>query len=348
LRVTATTLAPWVAMAAAAVRRRYPVALVLTLEDPADLGLPSELTPVFSGSYDWHSAVHGHWSLARAARLHPQEAWAAPARDWLEASFTPEKLARERAFLSRRPGFEQPYGISWLLQLAAELRAWDDPAARRWVEALAPLESLAAERLVAWGERLPFPVRSGEHGQSAFALGLALDWARDTGRAPERDRLCAAALRLYRADSAAPVEYEPSAHDFLSPALGEADLMRRVLAREAYTNWVYGFLPDAREERLTRWLEPVSTPDRSDGKLAHLDGLNLSRAWMLRGIVGALPVGHELYSPLERAAARHAEAGLAGAAGEDWMGTHWLASFALYLLTGRGLEGGGSGTSSDT
>jgi hypothetical protein len=334
-------------MAGEAVRRPYPVALVLTLERPEDLGLPSELTPAFHGSFDWHSAVHGHWCLARAARLCPDAAWAGNAREQLARSLTRANLERELTFLAARPGFERPYGLAWLLQLAAELRAFGDAEARGWSDALAPLEELAAVRLLAWAEKLPFPVRSGEHGQSAFALGLALDWSRDTGRAAERERFRVACLRLHREDTSAPVEYEPSGHDFLSPALGEADLMRRVLPGEAFRNWVYGFLPDARDERLARWLEPVTPPDRRDGKLAHLDGLNLSRAWMLRGILGALPESHELYSPLERAAARHAEAGLAGAAGEDWMGTHWLASFAVYLLTGRGLPAP-AGTSSIT
>jgi len=334
-------------MAAAAVQRSYPVALVLTLEQPSDLGLPAELTPAFHGSYDWHSAVHGHWCLARARQLHPTAAWAATAHARLEHSLASAKLASELAFLKARPGFERPYGLAWLLQLAAELRTSGGPDARRWSDALAPLEELAARRLVAWAEKLPFPVRSGEHGQSAFALGLALDWARDAGRTAEAVRLRAACVRLYGADASAPVDYEPSGHDFLSPALGEADLMRRVLPSGEFRNWIYGFLPDAREERLARWLEPVTPPDRSDGKLAHLDGLNLSRAWMLRGILAALPVAHELYSPLERAAARHAEAGLAGAAGDDWMGTHWLASFAVYLLTDRGL-GADPGTSSST
>jgi hypothetical protein len=324
-------------MASAAIRRPYPVALVVTLERPEDLGLPADLTPAFHGSFDWHSAVHGHWCLARAVRIQPEAAWAGAARAALEDSLTHEKLRREQAFVEARPGFERPYGLAWLLQLAAELRAFADPGARRMVAALAPLEEIAARRLVAWAEKLPFPVRSGEHGQSAFALSLALDWARDAGRTAESERLRAACVRLYGADVSAPVEYEPSGHDFLSPALGEADLMRRVLSSGAFRNWIYGFLPDARDERLARWLEPVTPPDRSDGKLAHLDGLNLSRAWMLRGILGALPEAHELYSPLERAAARHAEAGLAGAAGDDWMGTHWLASFAVYLLTRRGL-----------
>ncbi len=338
MRVTAHELSPWVAMASAAIRREYPVALVLSLEGPEDLGLPRELTPAFGGSYDWHSAVHGHWCLARALRQQPEADWAATAHDLLAHSLTSEHLAREHAFLERRPGFERPYGLAWVLQLAAELRAWEHDPAREWSDALAPLEDLAAKRLLDWAEKLPWPVRSGEHGQSAFAFGLALDWARDAKRPGYRDRLAMGCGRLYRTDASAPVDFEPSAHDFLSPTLGEADLLRRVLPRDAFTNWIYNFLPDARDERLARWLEPVTPPDRGDGKFAHLDGLNLSRAWMLQGVVAALPEGHELYSLLERAAARHAAAGLEGAGGDDWMGTHWLASFAVYLLTGRGLD----------
>ena len=325
-------------MARTAIEREYPVALHVTLERPEDLALPRRLTPAFCGSYDWHSAVHGHWCLARAARLHPDADWAERARRSLARSLVSPKLAREHAFVEARPGFERPYGLAWLLQLAAELRAWDHAPARRWSEWLAPLEELAATRLMDWAEKLPWPVRSGEHGQSAFALGLALDWARDAGRPTYRERLGLACARLYRADIAAPVAYEPSAHDFLSPALAEADAMRRVLPREAFTNWIYNFLPDARDEALARWLTPVATPERSDGKFAHLDGLNLSRAWMMDGVLSVLPDTHEHYSVLERASAMHAAAGLEGAQGDDWMGTHWLGSFAVYLLTRRGVE----------
>ena len=324
-------------MAREAIAREYPVALVVTLERAEDLGTPRELTPAFHGSFDWHSAVHGHWTLARGARLHPDAAWAGNARRSLGHSLTAENLARELAFLEKRPGFERPYGLAWLLQLAAELRGWDTPAVRVWAQMLAPLEELAAKRLVEWATRLPWPVRSGEHGQSAFALGLALDWAHDTGRREYRESLANECARLYRGDTGAPVAYEPSAHDFLSPALAEADLMRRVLPREAFANWIYNFLPDPREETLTRWLTPVTPPDRADGKFAHLDGLNLSRAWMLDGILCGLSETHELYSVLERASAMHAAAGLEGARTRDWMGTHWLGSFAVYMLTRRGV-----------
>ena len=338
MSATAAQLSEFVVMARRAIQREYPVALVLTLDGAEDLGLPRDLTPAFHASYDWHSAVHGHWSLARAARLHPGAPWAEAARQTLARSLTAENLEREHAFVARRAGFERPYGLAWLLQLAAELRMWDHAPARQWSVSLAPLEELAAGRLLEWAERLPWPVRSGEHGQSAFALGLALDWARDADRPGPRERLARACERLYRGDTTAPVAYEPSAHDFLSPALAEADVMRRVLARDAFANWIYGFLPDARDDALARWLTPVAPPDRSDGKFAHLDGLNLSRAWMMDGVLSALPETHELYSRLERAAAMHAAAGLEGARGEDWMGSHWLASFAVYLLTRRGVE----------
>jgi len=269
--------------------------------------------------------------------LHPDAEWAAAARAALAHTLTAANLAAELRFVERRATFERPYGLAWLLQLAAELRAWEHAPARAWRDALAPLESLAAARLADWADKLPYPVRSGEHSQSAFALSLALDWARATGQSAYADRLAAACMRMYRADTAAPVAYEPSGHDFLSPALAEADLMRRVLSRNAYTTWLSMFLPDTSDAAFSRWLEPVRAVDRSDGKFAHLDGLNLSRAWMLSGIVSALPEGHECYSVLERAAARHAAAGLEGARGGDWMGTHWLGSFAIYLLTERGL-----------
>ena len=337
MSATAEELAPFVTMAREAIQRDYPVALVLTLTNDADLGLPRELTPAFHASYDWHSAVHGHWCLARAARLHAKADWAEGARTALARSFTPGNLAAELRFVERRPGFERPYGLAWLLQLAAELRAWELAPARAWRDALTPLESLAASRLADWADKLQWPVRSGEHSQSAFALGLALDWARATGERAYLDRLASACIRLYRADISAPVAYEPSGQDFLSPALAEADLMRRVLPQAAFVNWLSSFLPDTRDEAFARWLEPVRPVDGSDGKFAHLDGLNLSRAWMLQGVVSALPEGHECYSVLERASARHAAAGLEGARGSDWMGTHWLASFAVYLLTGRGL-----------
>ena len=335
---TPEQVAPFVQLALEAIHREYPVALILTLERDGDLGLPRELTPSFFGSFDWHSAVHSHWCLARAVRRFPDASFASPARAALARTLTPERLSREHEFVARRPGFERPYGLAWLLQLAAELRTWDDPGARSWSGSLRPLETLAASRLVTWAERLPWPVRSGEHAQSAFAFGLLLDWARDAGEPAVAARVAARVRLLHEHDRDAPVAFEPSAHDFLSPILGVADVMRRTLGQDAFGDWFGNYLPALARESSRVWLEPVEPPDRTDGKLAHLDGLNLSRAWMLEGILAALPGGHAAHDVLAAAAQRHRTCGLAGARGTHYMGTHWLGSFAVYLLTERGLS----------
>jgi hypothetical protein len=340
------------AMVLAAVEREYPSHILHVLFSDADVRPPRGLTPAFFGSFDWHSAVHGHWSLARLLNSDvsagsPVEAdsYAAHAMAVLGRAFTRERMEAERAYLEPRPGFERPYGLAWLLQLAAELREWgrNSAAAAEWARAVAPLERLAARRLDAWLARLPWPIRSGEHSQSAFALGLALDWARTAAPEPEavalEARIVGRAADHHAGDRLAPIEYEPSGHDFLSPALGEADLMRRVLPRAEFASWLEGFLGDPARPALRRWLTPVQSPDRSDGKLAHLDGLNLSRAWMLEGIASALAPG-ATRAVLQEAAARHGEAGLAALEGDDYMGTHWLGSFALYLVTRRGISSG--------
>ena len=335
----AAELAPFVELAVTAIQREYPYHLSLMLGGDQDLGLPRALTPAFRGAFDWHSSVHGHWTLARCLRLQPGAAWAARARTLLAMSFTTQKLEAEHAFLRTpgREGWERPYGLAWLLQLVAEMRGWDDDAARHWLAALQPLELIASSRMLAWLERLPWPVRSGEHSQSAFALGLFHDWAREAGRADLAARIAERAIRLYGADREAPVRYEPSAQDFLSPILGEADLMRRCMPADSYTPWLARFLPPADAHDFTRWLTPVVSPDPEDGKFAHLDGLNLSRAWMLEGVGSVLAPGQPLVPVLTAAAATHREAGLAGARGTHYAGTHWLGSFAVYLLTRRGI-----------
>jgi hypothetical protein len=343
------------AMALAAIHREYPNHLLHLLHGDADALPPRVLHPAFYGSFDWHSAVHGHWCLARLARLHPAAPFAAPARSALAESLTPARLAAEHAYLSGegRQAFERPYGLAWLLQLAAELREWgsvEAPARRsaepaapgsaeaaRWHAALEPLERVAARRLADWLPKLEWPVRGGEHSQTAFALGLALDWARTAADGELEAVIVARAEAFYGADVEAPIAYEPSGQDFLSPVLAEADLMRRVRAPAAFAQWLHRFLPDLEAAAARRWLAPVASPDRADGKLAHLDGLNLSRAWMLEGIVSALAPTDRARPALEQAARRHREAGLAGATGEHYAGGHWLGSFAAYLISRRGL-----------
>lgn len=318
------------------VHREYPNKIAHVLNSDADARPPRELTPAFFGCYDWHSAVHGHWLLARLARLYPYEPFAQEARRALARSLTAEKLAAEAAYLSGpgRQTFERPYGLAWLVQLAAELREWDDVDAKRWLAALQPLEDAAVARLAAWLPKLPRPVRTGEHSNTAFALGLALDFARTAGRR-EFEALLVARIRDYfLKDTACPLAYEPSGEDFLSPCLAEADAVRRVLPPAEFAEWLGRFLPRIE-------LEPTHVTDVTDGKLYHLAGLNLSRAWMLEGIAAGLPAGHARRAGLQKLAGRLAEAGFAAIRAEHYEGGHWLGSFAVYYATRRGIPAAG-------
>lgn len=321
------------------VHKEYPNKIAHVMESDADAGPPRKLTPAFYGCYDWHSAVHGHWLLARLTRLHPEASFAPRARAALAKSLTAENIAVEAAYLGRkgRETFERPYGLAWLLALAQELREWDDPQARAWVAALAPLERAAAARIQDWLPKLAYPIREGEHNQTAFAFGLILDWARRTNDRAMENLLIARTRSLYFADRACPIAYEPSGQDFLSPCLAEADLMRRILGRAQFAAWLGDFLPGIPRDGKGDWLPVGLVTDRTDGKLAHLDGLNLSRAWMLDGIGSHLPAEDPRLPALRAAASRHRAAGLASVTGEHYAGGHWLGTFATYLVTARGI-----------
>ncbi|HYN22752.1 MAG TPA: DUF2891 domain-containing protein [Thermoanaerobaculia bacterium] len=326
-------------LALSCVHREFPNKIAHVLNGDADVKPPRELTPAFFGCYDWHSAVHGHWLLARLARQFSEAPLAAKAREALGKSLTPENIAAEVRYLegTGRNTFERPYGLAWLLQLGAELREWDDPQAKRWAAALEPLERTAARRIRTWAPKLSFPIRIGEHNQTAFGFGLILDWAR-TARDLETATLIESRIRaLYLKDRDCPLEYEPSGEDFLSPCLGEADLARRMLSPEAFAEWLGTFLPGIPRDGRGDWLAPGVVTDPTDGKLAHLDGLNLSRAWMLEGIAAALPAVDSRIPALRAAAVAHRESGLRSVTGEHYEGGHWLGSFATYLVTGRGL-----------
>ena len=326
------------------VHREYPNKIAHVLNDDGDAQPPRELTPAFYGCYDWHSSVHGHWLLARLARLHPSAETTPAARAALGRSLTVANLQREAEYLAApgREGFERPYGLAWLLQLAAELREWDDPDARRWRDALAPVETLAADRIREWLPKLTHPIRSGEHSQTAFAFGLILDWARTAGDEPMTSLVTRRLTDYYAADHDCPLHYEPSGHDFLSPCLAEADLLRRVTAPAAFADWLRAFLPGIPSDGDAEWLVPAVVSDPTDGKLVHLDGLNLSRAWMLEGIAAGLPAGDDRRPALLAAAAAHRASGLASVTGATYEGGHWLGTFATYLVTRRGLEPSGA------
>jgi len=326
-------------LALACVHKEYPNKLSHSLNGDADVAPPRKLTPAFYGCYDWHSSVHGHWLLARLIRTFPDAEFVQPAREALRQSLTPENIAHEAAYLRAegRASFERPYGLAWLLQLGTELREWNDPQAREMAANLQPLEQAALEHLNAWLPKLANPVRIGEHDQTAFALGLMVDYARVSGDQTFAALVESKARQFFLNDKNCPLAYEPSGEDFLSPCLGEADLMRRVLPGRDFAAWLKTFLPQISTAATRPWLLPVVSPDPSDPKLAHLDGLNLSRAWMLQGIAAGLPKGDKRVPAITAAADAHRRAGLAAVTGEYYEGGHWLGSFAVYLVTRRGI-----------
>ncbi len=294
------------ALALKCVHQEYPNKIAHTLAGDADVRPPRELYPAFHGCYDWHSAVHGHWLLVRLLQHFPDAAFAPAARAALARSLSKENIAVEAAYLQRggRASFERPYGLAWLLQLSAELRSWEDPQAQEWAANLAPLEAEAAARIKRWLPDLYYPIRVGEHDQTAFSFGLIWDWAGVADDADMRRLLTDAAQRFYSADRNCPLNYEPSGQDFLSPCLAEADFMRRVLDKAAFGRWLKNFLPGIPSRADAAWLAPAVVTNRSDPKLAHIDGLNLSRAWMLEGIASALEPGDRRAGALARCSVR--------------------------------------------
>src|SRR6266702_3007812 len=327
-------------LALACVEKEYPNKISHVLNSDKDVAPPHKLTPAFYGCYDWHSSVHGHWLLVRLLRTFPDAPFAAAARDALGKSLTAENLKREAAYIrgEGRASFERPYGLAWLLQLCAELREWDDEQVREMSVNLRPLEDAAVERLKNWLPKLSHPVRIGEHDQTAFGLGLILDYARSTKNDSLAKLVTESARKFFLNDKNCPLNYEPSGEDFLSPCLGAADVMRRVLSQDEFAKWLKEFLPQIPTSASANWLQPVVSPDPSDPKLAHLDGLNLSRAWMLEGIVSALPADDARRPALSAAADAQRRAGLAAVTGAHYEGGHWLGSFAVYLTTRRGTE----------
>jgi hypothetical protein len=325
-------------IALANLAREYPNHIQHLMDGDQDAAPPHELHPVFCGAYDWHSAVHNYWLLVRLLRHMPEGAFAAEARAFLDRRLNAADVAQECRYFDgpHRASWERPYGLAWLLQFAAELKEWNTPQARVWYTALAPLEAVARERFRTWLPKLWYPIRSGEHSQSAFALGLVHDWSRIVGDAPMQELVWAKGIEFHRFDVDGPLAYEPSGQDFLSPVLAEADLLRRLLPPAHYAAWLTKFLPQLPRDT-SPWLDPAVSRDPTDPKLAHLDGLNLSRAWMLEGIAAGLPQDDARRASLQSAADVHAQAGLASIREETYEGSHWLPSFAVYLLTGRGL-----------
>ena len=349
------------------VHREYPNKISHVMTSAADAKIPSELTPAFYGCFDWHSSVHGHWLLVRLLKQDPQSPMNSAIIAALDESFTPRNLEQELKYIQGdgRDSFERPYGLAWYLQLVAELEESDNVRLTRWRDTLRPLENVIVDDIKQWLPKLAYPIRLGTHNQSAFAFGLMLDYARTVGDAGLEKMLVDKTIEFHAKDVRCPLAYEPSGEDFLSPCLMEADLMRRVMGKQEFADWLADFLPqipgtgalsaekqtvkDDAIKAKTRpgdkpvsanapsWLSPGIVRDPTDGKLVHLDGVNLSRAWALQGIASHLPAGDPRHPALLRAAAVHQQAGLAAVSDKNYEGSHWLGSFATYLITKRGI-----------
>jgi len=314
------------------VRQEYPNKLDHVMNGAEEVRGPKALHPAFYGCFDWHSSVHGHWMLARLLRTHPGMAKAAEIRAVLDENLAPERIAAEVAYFGQpgRRSFERTYGWAWLLKLAAELRAWDAPEARRWSAALQPLADRVVTAYLDFLPKQTYPIRTGVHPNSAFSLDLALDYA----RAAQDTRLEAAILDRARTwfgkDRRGPLAWEPGGEDFLSPCLEEAALMARLLPRDHFRRWLDGFLPG-----LPGTLIPATVSDRTDPKIVHLDGLNLSRARALYDLARTFGPKDPRREVLVRSADRHARASLPHLATGNYEGEHWLATFAVRMLESR-------------
>ncbi len=331
------------ALALTCVHQEFPNKISRTTDTAEEIGRPKDLFPAFYGCFDWHSSVHGHWLLVRLLRVGPKDApWRKEAEKKLWQSFNVNNIKGERANFARsaRGSWERPYGLAWYLQLTAELREWYAESGAEepnwWLMNLEPLERDIADSLKAWLPKLAYPIRLGTHNQSAFAFGLMLDWARVAKDEDMEGLIIEKSLAFHKDDVNCPLDYEPSGEDFLSPCLMEADLMRRILPQAEFSDWLSAFMPSIPTDGTGDWLAPGIVTDASDGKLVHLDGVNSSRAWNLYNIARALPDGDIRQASLVAAAKIHADTGVAAVSDEHYSGSHWLASFATYLMTDRG------------
>ena len=324
--LTAATAARFAEIALGHVTREYPHKLDHVMEGPEDVLGPRALHPIFFGSFDWHSCVHGWWLLLRVRRLFPDLPVARRIDRLADEMLAPDKAAGERAYLDRAytGGFERPYGWAWLLALHREAQRHDD---RPWAQDLSPLAEAFADRFRSFLPKLTYPIRTGTHFNTAFASILALDWA-DANDAPLAHLIRARAQHWYGGDRACQA-WEPGGDEFLSPALAEALCMRRALPERAFRPWFEAFLPDLANREPASLFTPASVSDRSDGKIAHLDGVNLSRAWCWRSLADALDP--PLAALAHETAEAHLDASLPHVA-DDYMGEHWLATFALLAL----------------
>jgi hypothetical protein len=339
-KMTTEQAASFSRLALKAILKEYPNKPADVLNGPSDVMAPQSMHPAFCGSFDWHSAVHGHWLLVRLLRLYPDLQEKTEIRAALAKHFTPKALKTEADYFARpnSQSFERPYGWAWLLKLAEELQGWDDPDAKEWSRNLKPLTDAVVARYIGYFPKQTYPIRTGVHPSTAFGLAFAHDYAVAVGNKPLRDLVEERSRNYFAKDMDIPARWEPDGADFFSPSLVEADLMRRVLSPGEFQAWFHRFLPGLAKGEPRSLLEPAHVTDRTDPQIVHLDGLNLSRAWCMRSIGGALPSDDPVRKALAESASRHAAAGLKHVASGDYAGEHWLATFAVYLLSTPALQ----------
>jgi hypothetical protein len=333
--LTQTEASHFASLALKCIQKDYPNKPDHTINDGDDVRSPRAMHPAFYGCFDWHSTVHGHWMLVHLLRLFPTMPEARDIRNALDANLSEKNIAGEVAYLKQanRASFERTYGWAWLLKLAEELRGWDDQDGKRWSQNLQPLADGFVEKYLAFLPKQNYPIRTGVHPNTAFGLAFALDYARAVGDKKVEPLIIERNRTYFGGDVNYPAAWEPGGEDFFSPALMEADLMRRVMNQNEFAEWFHRFLPAIARNEPKALLQPAIVTDRTDPKLVHLDGLNLSRAWCMRSIAAALPVDDPARKVLSQSAAAHAQAALPYIASGNYEGEHWLASFAVYMLT---------------
>ena len=317
------------------VTREYPNKLDHTMNDASEVKSPKALHPAFYGCLDWHSSVHGHWMLARLLLLFPDLPEAKQIRNALNENLSATNMKAELEYLNQanRQSFERTYGWAWLLKLAEELRRWNDSDAKNWSANLQPLADALVVRYKKFLPRQTYPIRTGVHPNTAFGLAFALDYARAVSDRELEALIVERSKTYFLSDTSYPASWEPGGEDFFSPSLIEADLMLRVLDPPTFRSWFHRFLPGIVSGKPRGLLTPATVADRTDPKIVHLDGLNISRAWCLRHIAMMLPARDPARGVLSRAAETHARDALAHVASGDYLGEHWLASFAVYMMS---------------
>jgi hypothetical protein len=339
-RLSAEQVSAFAKLALANIHTEYPNKPGNVVWDEASVRTPRAMHPAFYGCFDWHSSVHGHWMLIRLLKDYSDHPMQAEIRQKLAQNLTAENLKKEADHFREKHNrmFERMYGWWWLLRLAAELETWDDPQGQEWRESIRPLEELLVENIFAYLPNLTWPIRTGVHQDLAFALGQELDYARVMKNGKLAELIQQRAKEYYVGDTDYPTKYEPSGQDFFSSCLNEADLMRRVLTQAEFVDWLDAYLPGLKRGEGGNLLTPVTVSDVTDGYIVHLAGLNLSRAWCMKGIAAALPDGDARKNLLHASAAAHAKKGFGYVFSGHYEGDHWLATFAIYLQAGVGVN----------